>query len=125
MDTLLVNNTLSSNKDFTLLNTQLLPEQKYLLIHELIEKYNIKNQISYLCELLEVSRSGYYAYFSHDRIHKRNPKELEDEFLKENILKAYFFKNRKKGAKQIKLGKESFIHSDQESHYTSPTFQKK
>lgn len=73
------------------------------MIKELIEKYNLKNQTSYLCELLSVSRSGYYAYFSETRVQKREQEELKDKILKGNILKAYNFKNRKKGARQIKM----------------------
>lgn len=78
-------------------------ENKYILIKELLEKYELKNKISYLCNLLEVSRSGYYAYFSESREQKRENKNQKDEELKDNILKAYNFKNRKKGARQIKM----------------------
>ena len=56
-----------------------------------------------MCNLLEISRSGYYAYFSESRKQKRNNKNLKDEELRDNILKAYKFKNRKKGARQIKM----------------------
>ena len=76
---------------------------KYLLINEIVKKYDLKNKISYLCNLLEVSRSGYYAYFSVEREQKRNKKNQKDEELRNNILKAYKFKNRKKGARQIKM----------------------
>ena len=76
---------------------------KYLLINEIVKKYDLKNKISYLCNLLEVSRSGYYAYFSVEREQKRNKKNQKDEELRNNILKAYKFKNRKKGSRQIKM----------------------
>ena len=56
-----------------------------------------------MCNLLEISRSGYYAYFSESRKQKRNNKNLKDEELRDNILKEYKFKNRKKGARQIKM----------------------
>ncbi len=59
--------------------------------------------ISYLCTLVGVSRSGYYNFFSKTAIESRNKRELNDEAAKELILKAYNFKNRKKGARQIKL----------------------
>lgn len=74
-----------------------------MLIKEIVEKHKIKNQISFLCKLTAVSRSGYYAYFSNTRIQNRFQKDLDDQILKENILKAYYFKNRKKGARQIKM----------------------
>ena len=34
-----------------------------------------------MCNLLEISRSGYYAYFSESRKQKRNNKNLKDEEL--------------------------------------------
>jgi putative transposase len=68
-----------------------------------IKKYNLKNRISYLCKLSNVSRSGYYNYFSLKSQTSREKRDIEDEKIKENILKAYNFKNRKKGAKQIKM----------------------
>jgi len=59
--------------------------------------------VSYLCELAGVSRSGYYNYFSVKAQEKRRQKDKEDEGVKELILKAYHFKNSKKGARQIKM----------------------
>jgi transposase InsO family protein len=68
-----------------------------------IEKYQLKNMVSYLCEVAEVSRSGYYNYFSLQSQDRRKQKEKEDEEVKEIILKAFHFKRRKKGARQIKM----------------------
>jgi transposase InsO family protein len=68
-----------------------------------IEKYQLKNMVSYLCEVAEVSRSGYYNYFSLQSQDRRKQKEKEDEEIKEIILKAFHFKRRKKGARQIKM----------------------
>lgn len=59
--------------------------------------------VSYLCEVAEVSRSGYYNYFSLQSQERRKQKEKEDEEVKEIILKAFHFKRRKKGARQIKM----------------------
>ena len=50
-----------------------------------------------------VSRSGYYKYFSSTTVKKRQSNEVRDLEIKENILKAYNFKNRKKDARQIKM----------------------
>ena len=63
--------------------------------------------ISYMCNISGVSRSGYYKYFSSTAVKKRNANEVRDLESKENILKAYNFKNRKKGAKQIKMTLEN------------------
>ena len=59
--------------------------------------------LSYMCNVSGVSRSGYYSHFSNSNIGKRNSNEVRDLESKENILKAYNFKNRKKGARQIKM----------------------
>lgn len=59
--------------------------------------------VKYLCKIAGVSRSGYYNYFSVKSQEKRNRKDEKDEVVKEIILKAFHFKNRKKGARQIKM----------------------
>jgi len=59
--------------------------------------------VSYLCDLMEVSRSGYYNYFDEKSAQKRATQEKADEVIKEIILKAYDFRGRKKGARQIKM----------------------
>lgn len=59
--------------------------------------------VSYLCEVLEVSRSGYYNYYKEQSIQKRTMKHQADEIVKEEILKAYRFRRRHKGARQIKM----------------------
>jgi putative transposase len=59
--------------------------------------------VSFLCETSGVSRSGYYNYFSTESQERRCQREKEDLILKENILKAFHFKRRKKGARQIKM----------------------
>jgi putative transposase len=59
--------------------------------------------ITHLCKVAEVSKSGYYAYFSTKRVNKREKNDSIDEKLKENILKAFNYKNRQKGARQIKM----------------------
>lgn len=56
-----------------------------------------------MCDISCVSRSGYYKYFSSTTIKKRKSNEVRDLESKNNILKAYNFKNRKKGARQIKM----------------------
>ena len=53
--------------------------------------------VSYLCELVGVSRSGYYNFFSPESQEKRKQKEKCDEEMKEIILKAFHYKRRKKG----------------------------
>lgn len=59
--------------------------------------------VSYLCNLAGVSRSGYYNYFSLQSKEQRRKRDEEDETVKEIILKAFRFRGRKKGARQIKM----------------------
>lgn len=73
------------------------------MIYSVIKKYHLNNMISYLCTIANVSRSGYYRYFSLASQKTRKSKDTFDEVLRDNILKAYKFKGRKKGARQIKM----------------------
>lgn len=59
--------------------------------------------VSHLCQIAEVSRSGYYNYFSSKSQEHRSVRDKEDELIRDNIMKAYNFKRRKKGARQIKM----------------------
>lgn len=59
--------------------------------------------VGYLCKITGISRSGYYRYFSPKAVKSRKQQNEQDEILKENILKAFLFKKRKKGARQIKM----------------------
>ncbi|ETT47623.1 transposase [Paenibacillus sp. FSL H7-689] len=62
----------------------------------------MKRLISYLCDVMEVSRSGYYNCFSEKSVQKRVAKAKTDK-----IVKAYHFRGRKKGAHQIKMTLEN------------------
>jgi putative transposase len=63
--------------------------------------------VYYFCELAGVSRSGYYRYWSQEAVKQREKREKEDQKLKQIILKAFHFRNRKKGARQIKMTLEN------------------
>ncbi|WP_339280999.1 IS3 family transposase [Lysinibacillus sp. FSL P2-0066] len=81
--------------------------QKFELIHQIIEKYQLKRMVRYLCEMAKVSRSGYYRYFREEAVLTRQKQNEEDEVVKEVILKAFHFRGRKKGARQIKMTLEN------------------
>lgn len=59
--------------------------------------------VRYLCQVAGVSRSGYYNYFSTISQNRREKRTHQDEMVKEMIVRAFRFKNRKKGARQIKI----------------------
>ena len=82
---------------------ELPPSQRYILIRSVIEKYKLNHMVEYLCEIAGVSRSGYYQYFSAKSHEQRKRKNEKDEKVKEIVLKAFNFKGRKKGARQIKM----------------------
>ena len=49
-------------------NNKIKSSVSFKTIKEVIEKYNLKNVIGYLCKLSGVSRSGYYSYLASDDI---------------------------------------------------------
>lgn len=59
--------------------------------------------ISHLCRIVSVSRSGYYNYFSKKSVDLRSENNSHDLKVKDIILEAFNFRNRKKGARQIKM----------------------
>lgn len=70
-------------------------------IKEVLEKYNFKNVIGYLCELSGVSRSGYYNYLASKNIRmEREERDLENRDL---LLKVFSRRGYKKGSRSIKM----------------------
>ncbi|AUD63288.1 hypothetical protein BK010_06675 [Tenericutes bacterium MO-XQ] len=58
--------------------------------------------VTFLCDEAEVSRSGYYNYFSPKAIKRREIREEEDQALLDLIIEVYKFKGYKKGSREIK-----------------------
>lgn len=61
-----------------------------------IKKYQLKGMTKYLCNCLGISTPGYYNYLKNEE--KRQKRDEQDKKDYELILKAYKYKNRKKGA---------------------------
>ena len=77
-----------------------------------VQKHNLKNLTSFLCEISGVSRSGYYNFLVTEK--NRNIKEIKDLEAKENIMKLFKKKKITKGSRQVKMnleGKFSIIYS--------------
>lgn len=74
---------------------------KFKLIAETISKNNYIGMIRYFCDLLNVSRSGYYNYLN--SINIQQGKEDKDIEAKNNILMAIDFRGYKKGSRSIKM----------------------
>lgn len=76
-------------------------QQKYQVIKEMIECDNNMLNISWLCEIAGVSRSGYYSWIN--RKNTINLKEEQDRKDFELILEAYKHRGYSKGAKSIHM----------------------
>lgn len=76
-------------------------QQKYQVIKEMIERDNNMLNISWLCEIAGVSRSGYYSWIN--RKNTINLKEEQDRKDFELILEVYKHRGYSKGAKSIHM----------------------
>ncbi|MCA0991408.1 IS3 family transposase [Alkalihalobacillus hwajinpoensis] len=77
------------------------PQEVYTLIERVIEKYSLKNMISYLCAFTGVSRSDYYAWLKCRT--KRAWKNTKDEQDVTLIRTIFQHDDEKVGALQIKM----------------------
>jgi putative transposase len=77
------------------------PSRIYQLIYETIEQNEFKRMTKYFCDLLDVSRSGYYSYLK--AATSREAREKLDLEAKELILKAFNRRKYKKGSRSIKM----------------------
>ncbi|MGW6610279.1 IS3 family transposase, partial [Peribacillus butanolivorans] len=77
------------------------PSKVYQLIYETIEQHQFKRMTKYFCDLLGVSRSGYYSYLK--AFDSRKAREQLDLEAKEIILKAFNRRGYKKGSRSIKM----------------------
>lgn len=74
-------------------------KNKFEIIHEVVSKENNMLNISMLCDIAGVSRSGYYRWVN--AAEHREKQELKDRADFEIILKAYNHRGYSKGAKGI------------------------
>ena len=77
----------------------MITQKKYELIHSAVYKDNNLLSISKLCEIADISRSGYYAWI--DAAPLREKREESDRKDFEIILEAYKFRGYAKGARGI------------------------
>lgn len=77
------------------------PSKVFQLIFETVEQNQFKRMTKYFCDLLEVSRSGYYSYLKESS--NREAREQLDLNAKEIILKAFNCRGYKKGSRSIKM----------------------
>ena len=79
----------------------LTPDKAYPLIKETLAQNVFKGMTRYFCELLGVSRYGYYSYLNAAPI--REAREKLDSEAKNLILKAFDRRGYKKGSRSIKM----------------------
>ena len=72
---------------------------KFKIIYEMIQKENNLLTVAMLCEIAQVSRSGYYNWINSENI--RIEKEVKDRKDFEIILQAYQYRGYAKGARGI------------------------
>ena len=77
------------------------PNAKYEIIHEIVSQEGNLQNISELCEIAGVSRSGYYKWLN--SADKRAEKEAKDQADFELILQAYQFRGYDKGIRGIHM----------------------
>lgn len=83
-------------------------KNKFEIIHEVVSKENNMLNISMLCDIAGVSRSGYYRWVN--AAEHREKQELKDRADFEIILKAYNHRGYSKGAKGIYM---HLIHQEE------------
>lgn len=83
-------------------------KNKFEIIHDVISKESNMLNISMLCDIAGVSRSGYYRWVN--AAEHREKQELKDRADFEIILKAYNHKGYSKGAKGIYM---NLIHQEE------------
>ena len=83
-------------------------KNKFEIIHDVVSKENNMLNISMLCDIAGVSRSGYYRWVN--AAEHREKQELKDRVDFEIILKAYNHRGYSKGAKGIYM---HLIHQEE------------
>lgn len=78
-----------------------MPKSKFEIINEVISQKNNKITITELCRIAGVSRSGYYKWLN--TYEKRKEQDEKDKADFDLIVKAYYYKGYKKGARSIHM----------------------
>lgn len=73
----------------------------FALIQNILSKSKYKNMIRHLCDVIGVSKSGYYNYLKSEST--RNIREQRDLELRRIVLKAFEHRGYKKGSRSIKM----------------------
>ncbi|WP_163853739.1 IS3 family transposase [Paenibacillus elgii] len=80
---------------------ELTPSERFQLIHQTIRKHDLRRLTRYLCQIAEVSASGYYRWCSAEE--SRQLLETADQYDFQLIREHFEALNRKAGALVIKM----------------------
>lgn len=83
------------------------PSSKFEIIYEISSQKNSVVTITELCNIAGVSRSGYYRWLHASETRRKQDESDRKDF--EIILKAYYFRGYKKGARSIYM---RLLHQD-------------
>ena len=86
-------------------NHRLKPIKVFGLIKNIISKFNLIGMVKYLCQIADVSTSGYYKFLKSTDLRKY--REANDLKTKQIILKAFNHRGYKKGSRSIKMTLEN------------------
>ena len=86
-------------------NHRLKPIKVFGLIKNIISKFNLIRMVKYLCQIADVSTSGYYKFLKSTEFRKH--RESNDLKTKQIILKAFNHRGYKKGSRSIKMTLEN------------------
>ena len=86
-------------------NHRLKPIKVFGLIKNIISKFNLIGMVKYLCQIADVSTSGYYKFLKSTELRKY--REANDLKTKQIILKAFNHRGYKKGSRSIKMTLEN------------------
>ena len=86
-------------------NHRLKPIKVFGLIKNIISKFNLIGMVKYLCQIADVSTSGYYKFLKSTELRKY--RETNDLKTKQIILKAFNHRGYKKGSRSIKMTLEN------------------
>lgn len=77
------------------------PGVKFAIIYEMTSRPNNLLNISMLCQIAGVSRSGYYNWLAMEPVRQEREQKDKEDF--ERILEAYHFRGYAKGARSIHM----------------------
>lgn len=78
--------------------------ERYTLINHIIREYQLKNMVKHLCEIAEVSRSGYYYWL---KTEVNRMERYENDWADYKLLYHVFLDKKKCGIEEIKMTLEN------------------